>query len=204
MDNEDLILYISPSLLEEYLFSYLGVSTFNLKKNGYVLFFSNQKQLLKCKEHLERNMDGFYFLNVDDYVSSSMNQTTSYVGSLLLFSSIGTIFLSLLLFGFIMYTNYEDDKDIRKLFFSIGLPKKEEFCFFFYKSMILIVVASFLSSLMMLPLLFLGSKIIGNSFGSPIGFSFSYEPFLFITITFILYVISSLFIGKRLEKSENN
>lgn len=204
VDNEDLILYISPSLLEEYLFSYLGVSTFNLKKNGYVLFFSDQKQLLKCKENLERNMDGFYFLNVDDYVSSSMNQTTSYVGSLLLFSSIGTIFLSLLLFDFIMYTNYEDDKDTRRLFFSIGLPKKEEFCFFFYKSMILIVVASFLSSLMMFPLLFLGSKIIGNSFGSPIGFSFSYEPFLFITITFILYVISSLFIGKRLEKSENN
>lgn len=203
IDNDDLVLYLSPSFFEEYLFSALNVSTYNLEKTGYVLFFSNEKELLKTKESLEKTLNDYYFLNIDEYVSSSMNQTTSYVGSILLFSSIGTLFLSLLLFSFIMFTNYEDDKDVRKLFYSLGMPKKEGFCFFFYKSMILISSSSFLSSLLMIPLLFLGSKIIGDSLNSNLPFSFTYEPFLFILITFGLYVFSALMIQKLIEKGEN-
>lgn len=203
IDVDDLVLYLSPSFLEEYLFSTLGVSSYNLEKTGYVLFFSNKKELLKAKESLEKTLDDYYFLNIDEYVASSMSQTASYVGSVLLFSSIGTLFLSLLLFGFIMFTNYEDDKDVRKLFYSLGMPKKEGFCFFFYKSMILIFSSSFLSNLLMVPLLFLGSKIIGDSFDSSLGFSFTYEPFLFILITAGLYVFSALIIQKLIENSEN-
>ncbi|HBX25140.1 MAG TPA: hypothetical protein DEF61_02525 [Firmicutes bacterium] len=198
--SEDLIFYAPPSFFEDYFFSSFKVCSSNLEKTGVVLFFNNQNDLIKGKELLEKNIEGYSFLDVDSFIALSMEETTTYIGTLLLFSTVAILFLSILLFCFVSIVNYEDDFSNRRFFLLLGLAKKENFYFYFFKCLILIFLSGFLSLLLMVPMTLFANFIISSSFSSKLSFSISCVPFLSILICMAIYVLISFALAKRGER----
>ena len=198
--SNDLVFYAPESFFEEFFFSSFSVCSANLEKTGAVVFFNNKDDLRKGKEILEKSIDGYSFLDVDSYIALSMEETTTYIGTLLIFSTLGILFLSILLFCFVSIVNYEDDSSNRRFFLLLGLSRKENFHFHFLKCLILIAFSGFLALVLMLPMIFFGNLIISKSFSSQFSLSISYAPFLSILLSMLIYTLISFVLAKRGER----
>ncbi|MCR5078707.1 MAG: ATP-binding cassette domain-containing protein [Bacilli bacterium] len=179
----------------------LGASGFDLEPSGYLLNFPSDSEASKAMESLSKNFPSYNFLYPSKEVRKTVDETTSYIGVVLIAFSFLALIVASVLFFTAMSITVEESKGELNMFYRIGISRADR-----VKSIRMFVLnqtlSSLIPSLLILVVLEVATNLfISKMFATAAGFPLSWPPFAAMAAAgvlfyFLLSVTTYLIIGE--------
>lgn len=189
VDEDNPYLYHNGDWSVSFFRDSLGISMFSLIPKAVIFELNSRADTEKICNRLNKVFKGYDFTSPSLEISKSIGSTLKYANVMLYsFSALAGI-ISVLLLATIVMLNVMESKDELELFKYIGINERDAQSTFVVQAVLHGLVAFLMSSIEVVVVDIMITKMLGNSFGYTLKYSFNPLP---IVIMFVIAILISL------------
>lgn len=184
-----------------YYQKHLNISRFLLDINSISFEVKTNENLNTVCEEFNSKYKGYNFVNPMKEINSGIDEVCSYVSVALLFFSIITFAISILLMIITNFLHVSENKKDFGLLLVLGIKRNETNKFIYAYSLLVSFISFVLGTLYLFLVNLLINLEISNILKAPLSMSFSLKSLLLMfTVAIVLSIISFIFLNKKISK----
>ena len=180
----------------------LGMSSFLLESSSALFRLYEEKDMAAVLSNLRKRYPRYTFQSQSAEMMESLNETTSYIGTLLFVFSGIALSISTLLYAVVLLVSVGENKGEMRLLFVLGASRSDVADSLFAQATLYVVGSFLLSALSLVAMEWLCHHYVVDSFGGASSFHFAYWPLaMMAAFSAFLLLLSYLLIRLYAERA---